>query len=461
MAKMGDKRGSVRILNSRYLAVIATGIAIVLILLGVYTRTVDSQRIRVLEIVVQPTHSNEKFHPQHELSDAELIELCQRKAFDFFWNEADPQTGLVKDRAGNFSSDTYTVSSVAATGFGLSALAIGVERGWITRRQGYARARTTLRFFRNKMDHQHGWFYHFVDVRTGERVWNSEVSSIDTALFLASALFLGEYFAGTEVSKLAEELYQRVDFQWMLTNGGAKPQEKLLSHGWTPEHGFLSYRWDTYSEHLILNLLALGSPTHPIPAECWDAWTRHKGQYAGYHTFTIGPLFTHQYSQAFVDFRGKRDRLGYDYWQSSINATLANRQFCIDSSNQFYTYNENVWGLSACDGPNGYRAYGAPPGRVEHDGTVAPWSAIASIVFTPGQSLAAMRHIYERFGERLWGRYGFCDAFNLDQDWWDQDVIGIDLGIALIMLENYRTELVWAHLMSVPHLQRAMIKAGF
>ncbi len=391
----------------------------------------------------------------------EFVELCQRRALDFFWREADTETGLIKDRAGNFTTDGYNVSSIASTGFGLAALAIGVEHGWITREQAHGRALVTLRFFRDKMDQQHGWFYHFVDMRSGKRAWNSEVSSIDTALFLAGAMFLGRYFANTEVAELADELYRRVDFQWMLTDGGARPHEKLLCHGWTPERGFLPYRWDSYSEHMILYLLAIGSPTRPIPAESWDAWARLLGEYANHRTFAINVLFVHQFSHAFIDFRGKQDRGGYDYWRSSSEATLANRQFCIDNAGRFRTYGENVWGLSASDGPDGYRAYSAPPGRANHDGTIAPWAAAASIVFTPDLSLAAMQHIYQTYGERVWGRYGFSDAFNIDRNWWGQDVIGIDLGAALLMLENHRSGLVWKHFMNIPYVQTALQKAGF
>jgi hypothetical protein len=406
------------------------------------------------------SRTTDKWLPRPAPATPEFVESCQRRAFDFFWNEAHPQTGLIKDRAGNFAADDYTVSSIASTGFGLAALAIGVERGWITREQARERARVTLRFFRDRLEQQHGFYFHFVDWRTGERVWRSEISSIDTALFLAGALFAGRYFADTEVAELADELYRRVDFQWLLTDDGARPQEKLLGHGWTPERGFLPYRWDSYSEHMILYLLAIGSPTHPIPAESWDAWARPPGEYAGHRTFAINVLFVHQFSHAFVDFRGKRDRLGFDYFQSSVQATLANRQFCLDNAERFRAYSDACC-LSACDGPDGYRAYSALPGQANHDGTIAPWAAVASIVFMPDLSLGTMGHIYQTYGERVWGRYGFSDAFNVDRNWWGQDVIGIDLGAALLMLENYRSGLVWSRFMNIPYMQDAMRKAGF
>ncbi|MCI0720061.1 MAG: hypothetical protein L0338_13990 [Acidobacteria bacterium] len=442
-------------------AIIGAALVAGLVFYGFHSRKADKQQSRATGAIPPAGVTNALPLSNSAMAAPEFVELCQRRAFDFFWREADPETGLIKDRAGNFTTDNYNVSSIASTGFGLSALAIGVEHGWITREQAHGRAIVTLRFFRDKMDQQRGWFYHFVDMRGGKRAWNSEVSSIDTALFLAGALFLGRYFADTEVTELADELYRRVDFQWMLTDGGARPHEKLLCHGWTPERGFLPYRWDSYSEHMILYLLAIGSPTHPIPAESWDAWARPIGEYAGYRTFALGPLFVHQFSHCFVDFREKKDRLDYDYFQSSVQATLANRQFCIDNAERFQAYGENVWGLSACDGPNGYRAYSALPGQANHDGTIAPWAAIASIVFTPDLSLAAMQHINRTYGERVWGRYGFSDAFNVDRNWWGQDVIGIDLGAGLLMLENHLSGLVWNRFMDIPYVQDAMRKAGF
>ncbi len=396
-----------------------------------------------------------------EATGTNLLSDLQRRAFDFFWFEAHPRTGLVKDRAGNTRGDDYHVASLAATGFGLAALPVGVEHGWIRREQAEHRALVTLKFVREKLTHEHGWLYHFVDWSSGERVWNCEISTIDTALFLGGALLAGEYFGG-EVESQAEGLYRRVDFQWMLTDGGAKPDEKLLCHGWKPESGFLRARWDTYSEHLLLNLLALGSPAHPIPAECWDAWRRNVGEYQGFKTFACGPLFTHQYSQAFVDFRGRRDRKGFDYFESAVQATKANRQFCLDQSGRFKTYGPNVWGLSACDKPGGgYEAYGAPPGAVVQDGTVAPWVTVAAVAFTPQPALDAIQFMHDEYRADLWGRYGFNNGFNLDQNWFADDVIGIDLGAAVLLIENQRTGKPWRWFMRLPEIKRAMQAAGF
>lgn len=396
-----------------------------------------------------------------ELSPADLFQTLQRKAFDYFWQEAHPGTGLVKDRAGNFLADDYQIASIAATGFGLAALPVGVEHGWITRQAGHDRALLTMSFVRDRLRHEHGWLYHFMDWRTGERVWRCEISSIDTALFLAGALLAGEYFGG-EARTLSDELYRRVDFQWMLTDGGARPNEKLIGHGWKPESGFLKNRWNNYSEHLILNLLALGSPTHPIPADCWEAWERNAGEYKGLKTFACAPLFTHQYSQAFIDFRGKRDRQGFDYFESSVKKTKADRQFCIDQSGAFKTYSSNVWGLSACDMPDGgYTANGAPPGEPVHNGTIAPWVTAASLPFAPDLVEPAIVHMRQRFHSQLWGRYGFSNGFNLDKNWFAKDVIGIDLGAALLLIENHRTGKVWDWFMKAPAIRNAISKAGF
>jgi hypothetical protein len=394
--------------------------------------------------------------PLANTSPASLVDDLQKRGFDYFWFESHPQTGLVKDRAGNLGPDESTVTSLAATGFGLAVLPIGVERGWITREQGVQRAELTLKFVREKLHHEHGWLYHFVDGKTGERVWKCEISSIDTALFLAGALLAGQYFEG-EVKALSDALYRRVDFQWMLTDGGARPDEKLLSHGWKPETGFLKSRWDNYSEHLLLNILALASPTHPVPSNCWDAWERNIGEYRGFKTFKCGPLFTHQYSQAFLDFRGKQDHSGYDYFETAVQATKANRQFCIDQMPNYKTYGSNVWGLSACDRPGGgYEAYGAPPGVVHHDGTVAPWATVAAIAFTPDLALDAIHTMDRQFRKRLWGRYGFSDGFNVDRDWFANDVIGIDLGAAVLLIENYRTGKVWRWFAGIPEIKSVM-----
>jgi hypothetical protein len=389
-----------------------------------------------------------------------LLETLERKAFDYFWRETPPETELVKDRARNAGPDTYTVASLAATGFGLAALPVGVERGWISRAQGEERARQTLTFVRDRLANEHGWLYHFVDARSGERVWSCELSSIDTGLFLAGAILAGRYFRGTPVARVADQLYRRVDFTWMLTDGGAKPREQRLSMGWTPEKGFLASRWGSYDELMILYLLGLGSPAHPLPAASWDAWARPEVSYQGYRGVALDlPLFVHQFSHAFVDFHGKKDRRGFDPWQNSVTATRMNRDFCLAHAGRFPGYSARSWGLSACDGPDGYRAYA--PAEGQHDGTVAPWAVAASVPFAPELCLPALTAMRQDHGDRLWGRYGFADSYNLGRNWFDPDVIGIDLGAALLMIENHRSGLIWKQFMAIPAIRTAMQRAGF
>jgi hypothetical protein len=392
---------------------------------------------------------------------SKLTAELQRKAFDYFWQESDPATGLTKDRANNSGPDKRTVGSIAASGFALAAIPVGVDRGWISSKEGHKRAADTLAFARDKLAHKQGWFYHFIDIRTGERQWKCEVSSIDTALFLAGALAVKQYYPGRLAANLADDVYRRVDFKWMLTDGYNRPAELLLCHGWKPDEGFLPHRWGRYSEHMILYLLALGSPGHAIPEASWAAWARPSQHYGPYRAYACSPLFTHQYSHAFVDFRNKVDGQGHDYWRSSVHATLADRKFCMDNAEDYPTYGEYVWGLSASDGPDGYKAYGAPPGRIRHDGTVNPWSMTASIVFAPRLVETSMQHVYDAYKKKVWGRYGFVGAFNVGKDFWAKDVIGIDVGCALLMIENYRSGRPWEAFMKLDCIREAMTKAGF
>lgn len=388
-----------------------------------------------------------------------LLEQLTRRAFDYFWREGHPDTGFVKDRANNHERDEFVVSSIASSGFALAVLPIAVRRGWVERAQAVKRAEQTLESHL-QLPHQRGWLYHFIHWETGERHWNCEVSSIDTGLLVMGALVAAEGLDAPVLRKQAQSLYERLDFPWMLTDGGARPTEKMLSMGWKPETGFLASRWDHYSEHMFLYLLAMGSPTHPIPSECWDVWYRPLVRYQNYPILFGGPLFLHQMSHVFIDFRGKRDRLGYNYWIASRNATLAQRAFCIEMACRYKTYNEDVWGLTASDGPDGYRAYGAP-GDIEHDGTVAPTAPITSLIFTPEESLKALRAIYDRYHSKLWGRYGFGNAFNVERDWWDKEVIGIDLGMMALAIENAETRLVWELSARIPAIQRGLKAAGF
>ncbi|HEX3248138.1 MAG TPA: glucoamylase family protein [Pyrinomonadaceae bacterium] len=393
-----------------------------------------------------------------------FVDELQQRSFSYFWEQADPQTGLVPDRArmdGSSLDENHTnVASIAATGFGLTSLCIAVDRNWIDRSQALERARNTLRFFDARAFQQRGWFYHWLDSKTGERRWNSEVSSIDTALLLGGVLTVRQCFRDDrEIVNLAGRIYRRVDFRWML-NG----HPLLLSHGWKPETGFLKARWDTYSEDTILYVLAIGSPTYPISPSSWYALWRDRYRYEGHTYFTtIGvPLFMHQYAHAWIDYRDRRENKGdrIDYFQNSVAATLAHRAFCINLSYDFPTYGPDVWGITASDSAKGYLAWGGPPRDPDIDGTLVPSAAGGSLMFTPELATRALRTMHEEYGEKVYGKYGFVDAFNPKTGWVDTDVIGINAGIILLSAENMRSGNVWRWFMQNREVPLALTKVG-
>jgi len=391
-----------------------------------------------------------------------FLEDLERRSFQYFWEQANPDTGLVLDRTrtdGSPADENHrNVASIAATGFGLTALCIAAERRWIPSTAARERVRNTLRFFARQALQEHGWFYHWLDVKTGERKWKSEVSSIDTALLIAGALTARQYFHDdAEIVSLATNIYERIDFPWMLNQ-----HPTLLSMGWHPENGFINSRWDDYSEHPILYFMAIGSPTHPITPESWYSWKRNWNHYDGYSYLGKTPLFTYQYSHAWIDFRHRREVKGehIDYFENSVKATLAHRLFCIDLAKEFPGYGPNVWGISASDSIKGYVAWGGPPRDPAIDGTVVPYAAAGSLMFTPRLALAALRTMSEKCGERIYGKYGFADAFNPNTGWVNRDVIGIDLGITLLSAENARTGAVWRWFMRNPEVARTMDLVG-
>lgn len=374
----------------------------------------------------------------------EFLRKIQRDGIHYFIDYSHPKTGLTLD-----STQPGSPCSVAATGFSLAALAIGRDQGWISYSDAYRQILRTLKTLERRAEHKKGFFYHFLDPATGKRTWDSEASSIDTALLLAGALYAGESFRGTAAEKIAARLYRRVDWRWML-NGS-----DFVCMGWKPETGFLPYYWDTYSEHLILQALAIGSPTHPIPPSAWNQWSRFEETYRGKRIIYshTGSLFTYQYAQAFIDFRDLDDR-GINYFENSRKAALANREFCLEHSSRYKSYGKNSWGLTACLGPSGYKAYGSEPGLALHDGTLAPYGSVASIMFAPKTSLRALRSLYKTWGDKLYGPYGFRDGFNLDQDWWADEYLGIDQGITLLGIENHLSRGVWKRFMTLDAIRR-------
>lgn len=425
-----------------------------------------------------------------------FLDTLAERTFDFFWELSDPETGLTPDRA-----PAESFISVAAVGFALTAYPIGVERGYVPRAEAADRVRNTLQFFWNApqgdapsgMTGHHGFFYHFLHADTGRRFEEVELSTIDTALFLGGALFCQSYFDRPEerdIRALADSIYARVDWNW------AQPRPPGVALGWSPEGGFLPWDWGGYNEAMLLYVLALGSPTHPVEPEAWTAWTSryHWDSYYGEEHVAFAPLFGHQYSHVWIDFRGIQDAYmrdkGIDYFENSRRATLSQQRYAIDNPAQYAGYGPLCWGLTACDGPiegahgidgrerqfHTYLARGAAAYGVQDDGTICPSAAGGSIAFAPEIVVPTLMSMREIYGRRLFGQYGFLDAFNptlklpIDTQhgevdpilgWFDTDYLGIDQGPILAMLQNLQTELVWKEMSENPHLVRGLRRAGF
>jgi len=387
--------------------------------------------------------------------DEAFLDELERRSCLFFWEQASENTGQVLDRARNDlggGRDPRRMASIASTGFGLTALSIADHRGYLPRDQVLERVRATLSWHLNLMPEVHGFFFHFTDIESGARWSRSELSSIDTAILLCGVLTAKAHFDDPKISVLAQQIYERVDWPWLL-NGG-----KAFSMGWHPESGFIPGRWDHYCELMMIYLLALGSPTHPVPPDTWNNFTRQAVHFNGY-SYISGrdPLFTHQYSQAWFDFRNRRDDYA-NYFDNSVTATRAHRAFCLAHPER---YNEDYWGISASDSVRGYRGWGGPPAIGEPDGTVVPCAAAGSLPFLPRECLAVLRAMRSNFGKLAWGRYGFVDAFHPAADWYDPDVIGIDQGISVLMAENLRSGFVWNTFMRNRESVLAMQLAGF
>ncbi|WP_247233601.1 glucoamylase family protein [Telluribacter sp. SYSU D00476] len=424
-------------------------------------------------------------------ADEAFLDSLQRDTFGYFWELANPQNGLIPDRA-----PSPSFSSVAAVGFGLTSYLVGIERGYITRQQAAERVLNTLRFFWNAPQSPDpvnatgykGFFYHFLDMNTGLRFKQVELSTIDTVLLLGGILSCQTYFDGenaaeTEIRKLADDIYRRCDWTWFQKN------HPLVSMGWHPESGFITAHWQGYNEAMLLYILALGSPTHSIQPDGWQAWTRTY-EWATFYDqphVNFEPLFGHQYSHIWVDFRNIQDsymrQRGIDYFENSRRATLSNRAYCVANPRGWVGYGPNVWGLTACDGPRdyslpeteelkkfmSYSARGASAQRIIDDGTIAPTAAGGSLAFAPEVCVPALRTMKYRFGNKLYDRYGFRDAFNLtyrfgpgnEEGWFDKDYLGIDQGPILLMAENLRTEFVWNLMKKNPYIRQGLIRAGF
>jgi hypothetical protein len=412
-----------------------------------------------------------------------LLDL-QRSTFRYFLKEVNPLNGLVRD-----STRKGAPSSITAVGLGLATYAVGAECGFIPRKEAVRRTLATLRFFWNSAQGEErdatgykGFYYHFLDMQTGRRTWRSELSTIDTTFLLAGMLAAAAYFdrenpAEGEIRKLADAMYRRADWQWAL-NGGA-----TLSHGWKPERGFLKHRWDGYNEAILLYALALGSPTHPVSADSYRAWcTTYRWRVLyGFEFLYAGPLFMHQLSHVWIDFRGIQDEFmkakGIDYFENSRRATYAHRQYAIHNPRRFRGYNENCWGITASDGPGpatlkidgvrrrfyDYKARSIPYGP--DDGTIAPWAVVASLPFAPEIVLPAIRYIDETYPDTV-SEYGFKCSFNptfvsAGKRWHSKGYYGLDQGPIVLMIENYRTGLLWRLMRQCPYLVTGLRRAGF
>ncbi len=385
----------------------------------------------------------------HFLNDLEYAN------FLFFWEQMNPATGLVKDRANVRVKDRSVLASIAATGFGLTALCIGDSRGFVPHTQIRDRAAAALRSLANWETNHRGFLFHWVNIDTGERILNSEISSVDTAILLCGVLTCRAHFDDEEITRFSNKIFGRVEWTWL------SEDVSLLPHGWTPEGGFLPAHWDFYSELMMVYLLGLGSAEYPLPAETWDVWKRNVFEYDGMRYIgSFAPLFIHQYSQAWFDFRGVRDKYA-NYFENSVIATKAHKRFCLALAKRFPDYGEDLWGITASDSQNGgYQVWGGPPLTGAIDGTIAPSAAAGSLPFLPAETMAVLRNIRNHYGA-AWSRYGFVNAFNPLKNWYDSDVIGIDTGITMLMAENLRTGFVWKTFMKNPQAQRGMERAGF
>lgn len=390
----------------------------------------------------------------------------QQRCYRFQIEAADPETGLVADRGRTDGSWFSDHASSAACGFALAGHGIAAQRGWVDSVVARDRVRRMLTALMEKVEHERGFVYHFIDRSTGKRAMQCEASSIDTALLVAGAMHASQVFADdARIVSLADALYRRVQWRWLLGDNNC------LHMGWKPETGRLPYQWDVFSELTILVLLAIGAPEHQISGECWNAWRREKElHHKGEPFLSYPPLFVHQYPQAFFDFRGVASARGRSYWQNSRTGHLAQIAFLkalSKTESRFEHYGDDLWGITSSDSATGYRDWGGPyeDGVVRPDrgidGTVVPSAAGGGLAIVPDQALHTLMHQRQLFDGDLYGRYGFANAFNPATNWIGPDVIGIDTGITLLAAANLTHQATWKPFMQHPAARRALNLAGF
>ena len=435
--------------------------------------------------------------------DADVNEL-QKRTFDWFVRVTDRERGLTPDRW-----PTQSFCSVAAVGFALTCWPVGVERGWMSRDEARTRTLNTMRFFHDApqgpdargMTGHRGFFYHFLDMETGHRFGTTELSTVDTTLLMGGMLFAARYFDGAnaeeaEIRRLSQAIYERIEWDWAVV------RPNRITMGWHPETDFIPHDWNVYNEGMLTLLLAIGSPTHPVPASVWEEWCSvYDRSYTDRHGplhLHFAPMFGHQYSHMYVDFRGIQDPwmrqvsvtrgAPFDYFQNSQLAVEAQRKYAADNPMGWSGYDAEVWGLTACDGPGDFTrtiggrereffSYSARGPGERDDGTIAPTAAMASFAFAPDAATACLKAMKARYGQAVYTEFGFLDSFNptLTQapgrlqhgrivpgvGWVDGDYLGIDQGPIVVMIENHRSDIVWSRMRGEPNLTRGLTRAGF
>jgi len=444
------------------------------------------KKVLLILILTSQFHFAQQYIPTKEEND--FLDTLQYRTFLYFINEINPEIGMVKDRTTEESA-----ASIAAIGWGVAAWAIGAEYKWISREKAAQLTLNLLRFLYNSEQSVEpdatgykGFYYHFLNMETGKREWKSELSTIDTAWLIAGIRFAVQYYnrdneIENEIRKLGDSLTYRIDWDWtIIEKSKHEGHEGLVFMGYRPEKGKGEFGWFGYTEALYLYILAAGTTlSNPMKAyEQWLSGYDWEEPYKGLPHVIFPPLFGHQFSHMFIDFRGLADKYmrekGIDYFENSRRATLTNRLYCIENPQRWVGYDSLTWGISACDGPgdfekdgkrfHGYAGRGAagPEHTIAEDGTITPEAAGGSIPFAPEVCIPALKNMYDKYGDKgLWGKYGFKDAFNLTVNWFDKDYLGLDQGPILIMIENYRTGLIWEYCMKDPVIQKGLERLGF
>lgn len=418
-----------------------------------------------------------------ELADEALIDRLQRGAFGYFQEYFNPQNGLVAD-----TSREGSMCSIAVVGFALSCYPIGVERGWMARDEAVSRTLRSLRFFwdseqsaQDGATGYHGFYYHFLDMQTGRRVWQCELSMIDTTLLMAGILLAAQYFDGTgdeaTIRALADALYRRVDWRWAQNHG------ETVAQGWKPECGFLHYGWEGHNEAIILSILGLSSPTHPLKAGAFEQWclTYQWENLLGQDVLYSGPLFTHLFSHAWIDFRGVRDSFmrekNSDYFQNTQRSIAVHREYAARNPEGYHGYGPDFWGVTAGDGPQsqalrengrdlrffGYMSRGVPYGP--DDGTISPWAMLSTLPFGREAALSGTRHLLRHYPQ-VCTQDRFTSGFNPTipeggGGWLSDGWYGLDQGLLVMTIENDRTGLVWQLMRGCPYVRTGLLRAGF